>query len=146
MRRAAIVLAACFGAVAGCRGGVAQEASSGAVTAGPAAAPAAAARDAAPIASEVDVRRAIALLSDARRPTVKRPRRVTIVERQPLPSVRVVQEIDSVADVQLVVDRGPSAGKVPGHDPDTLGPIAKPAIDGKRAEAKACNGLVHRRS
>jgi glucose/arabinose dehydrogenase len=125
MRRTTAILAVCFCAVTGCRGGAAQEPYNGVIAAAQRAAKAAIpaqAPEAEPIASEIDVPWAIALLSDAKTPVVKRRGRVIVVDTEH----DVPETIAEDADLRVAVDPGSAAEKP--------------------ATPKTCNGVVNRRS
>ena len=125
MRRTTAVLAVCFCALTGCRGGVAQEPYDGVIAAArpaSAAVPTPQETEAAPIASEVDVPWAIALLSDAARPTVKKPAKVVVVDAEPDVPEMLAQE----GDFHLVVGPEPAAER--------------------RERPKTCSGVVKTRS
>jgi glucose/arabinose dehydrogenase len=129
MWRTAAILTTCVCAVAGCRGGAAQEPYDGMVArarrpADSVAVPPRQAPEAAPIASEADVPWTIALLSNAKSVPVKKPGRVIVVETEPdlEPSEATAEE----ADVHFAVDRAPTEERL--------------------TTPKTCNGVVKTRS
>jgi hypothetical protein len=136
MRRINAIVVTCLCAITGCKGSDAAEPygslllASQVGTRGATAAPAAQAPEPEPIASAGDVPWAIALLSDDRPPAAKRPRRATVVRRDAV----VVDPVAgwATADIEVVL----------GEDHA----YAKPAADEKRRAAKACSGVVNRRS
>jgi hypothetical protein len=136
MRRINAIVVTCLCAVTGCKGSEAAEpygsllvASQGGTRA-VAVAPTAQAPAADSIASAADVPWTIALLSDDRPRAAKRPRRATVVRRDP-----------------VVVE--PAVGRATAHIEVVLGEDhadAKPAADEKPKAPKACSGVVNRRS
>jgi glucose/arabinose dehydrogenase len=105
MRRTTAILTVSLCAVAGCRGGGAQEPYDGMLAAAqrPAVSvPAPAAQTAEPevVPSEVDVPWAIALLSDAKAPGVRKAGNATVVDVQPEVSETVIDE----ADLRVAID------------------------------------------
>jgi glucose/arabinose dehydrogenase len=113
-------------AAAGCRGGAAQEPYYGVIAAAQqpverAATPAPQATDPQPMASEVDVPWSIALVSNAKMASARKPAKVVVVEAKP-DAAPDAQELD----LQLASD---------------------PALTEEKAAApKTCNGVVIRRS
>jgi hypothetical protein len=137
MRRINVIVVTCLCAITGCKGSDAAEpygsllvASQVGTRAAVTAAPAAQASEAEAIVSAVDVPRAIALLSDDRPPGVKRSRRAMVVRRDPV----VVEPIAgwATADIDVVLSEDEA--------------YARPAADEKPRPAKACSGVVNRRS
>lgn len=127
MRRTTAILTVCLAALAGCRGGAAQEPYDGVIAAAqrPAKAvvvPAHPATEAEPIVSEVDVPWAIALLSDAAPAARRKPGKVIVVDTEPDVPESVVQ----------AVDLGVSVGT--GRD------------EAEAAPPKTCSGVVKTRS
>jgi hypothetical protein len=127
MRRVTAILTVCLVAVAGCQGSAAQEPYDGVIAAvqRPAKAPVVPelrSPEAEPIASEVDVPWAIALLSDAMPAPVKKPGKVIVVDVDADVPETVVQAVD----LDVAVDP-PSAAEKP-------------------ATPKTCSGVVKSRS
>jgi hypothetical protein len=113
MRRMTAIVAVCVSALTGCQGGGSQ---------GPAAVPAPQASEVEPIASEVRVPWAIALVSDARTPAPKKPGKVIVVDVERDAPEAVVQTVD----LHVAVDPRPAAEKP--------------------ATPKTCSGVVKTRS
>lgn len=126
MRRTTAILTVCLCAVAGCRGGAAQEPYDGVIAAArrpvTAAVPAPQASEVEPIASEVDVPWAIALLSDAGSAAVKKAGKVIVVDTEP----DVPESVVPAVDLHVAADPG--------------------SAEEKPATPKACSGVVKTRS
>jgi hypothetical protein len=128
MRQTTAILTVCLCAVAGCRGGAAQEPYDGMLAAAQSPPKAAAihvapAAEAEPIASEIDVPWAIALLSDAAASATTKPGGATAANREPeAPEALAAEEIH----VHAAVDPA--------------------SAEEKRAAPKACSGVVKTRS
>jgi glucose/arabinose dehydrogenase len=127
MRRRTAILTVCLCAVAGCRGGAAQEPYDGMLAAAQRpvttrAVPAPQVPQAEPTASEVDVPWAIALLSDAKATALGKPGKV------------------------IIVDSEPESPEMLAHDAD-LHVAGDPASAVERpATPKTCSGVVKSRS
>ena len=127
MRRLTTILATCLCVTGACRGGAAQEPYDGIVVSGRAAAtlaPASPADTDEPMASEVDLRWTIALLSEAEARRVEAARRITLLDSEP---VIAEPALDAPAmDIQFALDQHPVAEKP--------------------AASKRCSGVVKGRS
>jgi hypothetical protein len=126
MRRSTAILTTCVCAVTACRGGAAQEPYDRVIAAvrGPVTAAVGGPRapEAEPIASDIDMRWTIALLSDVEAPIVKTLGRVIVVDAKPDAPEPVARE----SHLHVAVDPEPTA--------------AKPAT------SKTCSGVVKSRS
>jgi glucose/arabinose dehydrogenase len=127
MRRTTAILTLCLCAVAGCRGGGAQEPYDGLIArAQPRAAAAAVstpqAPEAEPIASAVDVPWTIALLSDGARPAARKRGKGLALDVNPAVAATIAEE----AHLNVAVEPTPT--------------------DDKPATPKACSGVVKTRS
>ena len=126
MRRTTAILTLCLCVVAGCRGGAAQEPYDGVLAEAPrsmtAAAPAPHPAEAEPIASEIDVPWAIALLSDAEGSATTKPRGTTVANREAEPPETLAEE----THVHVAVGPG--------------------SAEDKPAAPKTCSGVVKTRS
>ena len=112
MRRTTAILTVSVCALTGCQGSGAQEPYDGVIAAAqrsakPAPTPTPQAPETKPIASEVDVPWAIALLSDATAPPASKPGQVIQVDTEPDLPETVVQ----AAHLDIAVDPGPAEGK-----------------------------------
>ena len=137
MRRVATILAACLCATSACRGGAAQEPYDGVVVTGRAAErvlPAAPAPvdHAEPMASEVDVRWTIALLSDAEARHVDAARRIAVRESEPTIGETIADE--PAADIAVAADF-PADVHIGLHQPED-----------KQPASRSCPGVVKGRS
>jgi glucose/arabinose dehydrogenase len=126
MRRTTAILTVSLCAVAGCRGGGAQEPYDGMLAAqrpaGSALAPAAQTLEPEVVPSEVDVPWAIALLSDAKAPEVRKAGKATVVDAEPDASETVSDD----ADFHVAIDPR--------------------FVEERPATPKTCSGVVKSRS
>jgi hypothetical protein len=127
MRRTTAILTLCLCAVAGCRGGGAQEPYDGLIAGAQARASAVAVvvphvPEAEPIASAVDVPWTIALLSDGERPAARKRDKAVTPEAKPAVAVRIAEE----GHLHVAVEPTPT--------------------DDKPATPKTCGGVVKTRS
>ncbi|MDQ3997272.1 MAG: hypothetical protein M3303_09665 [Gemmatimonadota bacterium] len=127
MRRTTAILTACLCAVAGCRGGGAQEPYDGLIAeAQPRAAAAAVSAsqvpEAEPIASAVDVPWTIALLSDGERPAARQRGKGVALNAKPALAATMAEEVH----LHVALEPAPT--------------------DDKAARPKACGGVVKTRS
>jgi glucose/arabinose dehydrogenase len=124
MRRATVMLTVCLCAVAGCRGGAAQEPYDGVLAAAQRPIKATAtvtplAPEVEPIASEVDVPWAIALLSDAETPAVRKPAGTIVADVEPEAPETIADE----AHVHVAV--GPRSAEERPAPPKTCSGVVK---------------------